>query len=526
MGASVFYQKRQDPVLALLRSVTPLSSMKTLLHILHLEDNPDDALFTDRQLKTGGLNFTIKRVESQQEFEHELESPAVDLILCDFSMPKFDGLSALKLARKMRPEVPFIFLSGTIGEEMAIKALREGATDYVLKDRLPRLVSAVKRALREAHEAVERRQMEQRLREQAELLDCARDAICLNDMHQNILYWNKSAERLYGWSSREALGKNANELLFPDDVKVPAEALRSLIRKGEWMGELHQVTKQGKNIIVESRWTLMRDAHEKPQSILVINTDITEKKQIEAQFLRTQRMESIGALAGGIAHDLNNALSPVIMGLELLRPELAKKDTTRQHLELMHSGLRRAIEMIRHILTFSRGVSGKHELVRLAPIIQEMAEFATKTFPRSIEIEASIAGGLPAVMGNSTQLHQVFLNLFVNARDAMSGGGRLSVEAATVQLDDASLPKNSGLTPGTYVLVKVSDTGHGIPPEIREKIFEPFFTTKEIGKGTGLGLSTVLGIIKTHNGFLDVTSESAKGSTFKIYLPAGATNEG
>jgi PAS domain S-box-containing protein len=494
--------------------------MKSTLHILHLEDNPDDALFTDRQLKSGGVHCTIKRVESQDEFERALEAGPVDLILCDFSMPQFDGLSALKLARKKRPDIPFIFLSGTIGEEMAIKALREGATDYILKDRLPRLVSSVKRALREAEEAVERRRMEQRLREQAELLDCARDAICLNDMHQDILYWNKSAERLYGWTSREALGKNSNELLFPDDLNAPAEALRSLIRNGEWMGELHQVTKHGKNIVVESRWTLMRDADDKPQSILVINTDITEKKQIEAQLLRTQRMESIGALAGGIAHDLNNALAPVVMSLELLRPELGKIQDGKQHLELMTAGLRRAVEMIRHILNFSRGVGGRHEVVRLAPIIEEMAEFAAKTFPRAIHIESHIADGLPSVVGNSTQLHQVLLNLFVNARDAMSGGGKLTIKADAVELDAAGLPKNSGLVPGDYVLLKVSDSGHGIPAEIRQKIFEPFFTTKEIGKGSGLGLSTVLGIVKTHNGFLDVTSEPGKGSTFKIYLPA------
>jgi signal transduction histidine kinase len=176
--------------------------------------------------------------------------------------------------------------------------------------------------------------------------------------------------------------------------------------------------------------------------------------------------------------------------------------------------------MIRHILNFSRGVGGRHDVVRLTPIIEEMAGFAAKTFPRSIHIECHVADGLPSVVGNSTQLHQVLLNLFVNARDAMSGGGKLTIKADAVELNAAGLPLNSGLAPGHYVLLKVSDTGHGIPAEIRQKIFEPFFTTKELGKGSGLGLSTVLGIVKTHNGFLDVTSEPGKGSTFKIYLPA------
>ena len=493
--------------------------MTATLHILHVEDSADDALFTDRQLKSGGLNCSIKRVETREEFEKELDRQPLDVILCDFSMPQFNGLAALKFARKKRPDVPFIFLSGTIGEELAVEALREGATDYIIKDRLSRLVSSIKRALREAAESTERRRMEQRLREQAELLDLARDAICLNDMEQNILYWNKSAERLYGWSSREAMGRNANMLLFQDDLSGPSDALRSLIRKGEWLGELHQVTKHHKKIIVESRWTLMRDVQHRPQSILVINTDITEKKQIEAQFLRTQRMESIGALAGGIAHDLNNALTPISVGIDLIRADLADKEG-KKHLEMMAASMRRAVDMVRHILNFSRGVGGSHESLRLKPLLEEMANFATKTFPRSIRIDTDIAEELPFVTANSTQLHQVLLNLCVNARDAMPDGGQLTIEANTVELGANDLPKNSGLAPGTYVRVKVSDTGHGIPPEIRQKIYEPFFTTKELGKGTGLGLSTAIGIVKTHNGFMDLETEAGKGTTFKVYLPA------
>ena len=498
--------------------------MKSTLHILHVEDNADDALFTDRQLKTGGLNCAIKRVETREDFEKELDREPLDVILCDFSMPQFNGLAALKFAQKKRPDVPFIFLSGTIGEELAIEALREGATDYIIKDRLSRLVSSIKRALRESAECAERRRMEQRLREQAELLDLARDAICLNDMQQNILYWNKSAERLYGWSSHEALGRNANELLFQDDLDGPTEALRSLIRNGEWMGELHQVTKHEKNIIVESRWTLMRDAEHKPQSILVINTDVTEKKQMEAQFLRTQRMEGIGALAGGIAHDLNNALTPISIGIDLIRADLADKES-KKHLEMMSASMRRAVEMVRHILNFSRGVGGRHETLRLKPLLDEMVHFATKTFPRSIRIETGIAEDLPSVTGNSTQLHQVLLNLCVNARDAMPNGGQLTIEAHAVKLGESDLPKNSGLSPGAYVSLRVSDTGHGIPAEIRQKIFDPFFTTKELGKGTGLGLSTAMGIVKTHNGFLDFESEPGKGTTFKVFLPVRSKTE-
>jgi two-component system cell cycle sensor histidine kinase/response regulator CckA len=496
--------------------------MKDPLHILHVEDNEDDVIFTDRRLKANGIPCAIRRVDCRDEFEAELEKGPVDLILCDFSMPKFDGLSALKIARQKRPDIPFIFLSGTIGEELAVEALREGATDYIIKDRASRLPSSIKRALRDAAQTTEARRMEERIREQAELLDRARDAICLKDMEQNILYWNKGAERLYGWASREAIGKNANELLFQDDLKPATEALPDLIRNGEWLGELHQVSKAGKRIIVESRWTLLRDSAGNPQSVLVINTDITEKKQIEAQFLRTQRLEGIGALAGGIAHDLNNALAPLLMGMELIRQEVGS-DEGKRHLEMIDSSVRRAADMVRQILAFSRGVSGQDQPVKLEPIIEEMAHFAAKTFPHGIQIETRVAEGLPIVVGNPTQLHQVLLNLCVNARDAMPTGGVLAIGAEVVTLETADLPPDGGLKPGNYVRIKVSDTGHGIPAEIQQKIFEPFFTTKELGKGTGLGLSTVLGIVKTHNGFLDVGNEPDKGAAFKVYLPANKT---
>lgn len=496
--------------------------MKVPLLIVHVEDNPADAALAEALLESSGIACKITCVKTQEAFEEALRQPVVDVILSDFSMPKFDGLSALRIARAMRPEVPFIFVSGTIGEEMAIESVKEGATDYVIKDRMSRLPFSIRRALKEAAEAAERRRMEDRIREQAALLDRARDAICLNDMSQQILYWNRSAERLYGWKVREAIGKNANELLFQDDLSGPTEALRNLIRTGEWQGELHQVTKDERKIIVESRWTLLRDSNGEPKSILIINTDITEKKQIEAQFLRTQRMETIGALAGGIAHDLNNALAPIMIAATLLHKEVKTAEGSH-FLDMLEGSAKRAADMVKQILSFSRGVSGAHEAIRIEPLVKEMSDLAKKTFPRSIAIETSVADKLPPVIGNPTQLHQVLLNLCVNARDAMENGGSLVIEASRATLNGATLPDGRRTAPGVYVVLKVSDTGHGIPPELREKIFEPFFTTKELGSGTGLGLSTVMGIIKTHGGFLDLASETGKGTTFKVYLPAKGT---
>jgi PAS domain S-box-containing protein len=492
--------------------------MKELLQIVHVEDNATDAALAYSLLESAGIKCAVTRVKTQVDFEEALKQTKLDLVISDFSMPRFDGFSALKISRQICPDVPFIFLSGTIGEELAIEALKEGAVDYVIKDRISRLPSAVQRAVREGRRAAERRLMEQRIREQAALLDCARDAICLNDMSQNILYWNKGCERLYGWSAREALGRSANDLLFQDDLACPAEALHSLIRKGEWQGELGQITRENKKIVVESRWTLMRDEAGAPKSILIINTDVTEKRQIEAQLLRTQRMETIGALAGGIAHDLNNVLTPILMGVGLLRKEMVSPESA-QMLDLMGKSARRGSEMVKEILSFSRGMSGQQTMVNLKHLIMEMIGLARTTFPGSISIRTEIADDLYPVVGNSTQFHQVLLNLCVNARDAMPKGGTLVIKARNTTSAE-NLPADCGLNAGASVLLSVSDTGHGIPPELKKKIFEPFFTTKELGQGTGLGLSTVTGIIKTHGGFLDLVSEVGHGTEFKIYLPS------
>ncbi|MDB6121046.1 MAG: sensor hybrid histidine kinase [Pedosphaera sp.] len=492
--------------------------MKESLRILHLEDSAADASLVEGMLMAGKLGCMMTVTKSKRDFEAALENGKFDLIMSDYSLPGFDGLSALQLAHKKYPEVPFIFVSGTIGEERAVETLKQGATDYITKDRLTRLVPAIQRAMIDAGAARKRQQAEDQIREQAALLDKAQDAICQNDMDQNILYWNKSAERLYGWSAKEALGKNANELLFQDDLSSPVAALKSLIRNGEWQGELHQVTKDEKKIIVESRWTLMRDQRGEPKSILVINTDITEKKQIEAQLLRTQRMESIGALAGGIAHDLNNALTPILMAANFIKDELVTEES-KKLLSIMQSSARRSVDMVKQILSFARGVGGEHTVLQIRNVIGEIVRLAEDTFPRSIQIQSKVALGLYPVKANATQIHQVLLNLCVNARDAMPSGGILSIEATNVILDEKNI-RGQQQAPGPYVLLTVTDTGHGMSPQVAERIFEPFFTTKEIGKGTGLGLFTVMGIVKTHGGFVEVSSKEGKGTMFKIHLPA------
>jgi PAS domain S-box-containing protein len=372
-----------------------------------------------------------------------------------------------------------------------------------------------------AEDITERKQAEQKIREQAALLDVATDAILVGDLDNRILFWNNSAERLYGWKAEEVLGKNANKLLYEvEDISVQLEEIqKTLLNTGEWQGELHQVTRYDKEITVESRWTLVRDEEGHPKSILVVNTDITEKKQLEAQFFRAQRLESIGTLASGIAHDLNNILSPILISAQLLQTRIS--DARNQKLlKIIETNAKRGSAAIKQVLSFARGVEGERRILQARHLISEIKHIVEETFPKSIEFYTDIAPDLWTVSADATQLHQVLLNLCVNARDAMPDGGTLRISAENLFIDQNYARMYLDARVGPHIVITVADTGTGIPPEIMDRIFEPFFTTKEKGKGTGLGLSTVIGIIKSHGGFVQVSNNVGKGTQFQVFLPA------
>ncbi len=368
-------------------------------------------------------------------------------------------------------------------------------------------------------ELAERKQAEQRISEQAALLNVATDAIFVLDLENQILFWNKGAEHLYGWQVKEALGQLVNELLSKEMKPSLADAQKAVVSEGEWSGELSQVQKSGQEIIVLSRWTLVRDESGQPKSILVVNTDITQKKQLEAQFLRAQRLESIGTLASGIAHDLNNVLGPVMMIAELLQLKIPDKQSQQLLAELKNSA-KRGANLVKQVLSFARGIESQRTQVQLRHLLLEIQQIIARTFPKSIKVYTDVSPTLWTVYADATQLHQVLMNLVVNARDAMPDGGTLSICAENLFIDENYARMNLEATVGPYSVITVSDTGTGMLPEILERIFEPFFTTKEVGKGTGLGLSTVIGIIKSHGGFVLVSSEIGQGSQFKVYLPA------
>lgn len=371
----------------------------------------------------------------------------------------------------------------------------------------------------------ERREAEERLREQAAMLDQAADAIMVRDLQDRIRFWNRSAERLYGWTAAEAQGRDANQLLYKHASLDLREAHRVVVEKGEWAGELRQVTKDGKEIIVASRWTLMREADGRPKSKLIINTDLTEKKKLEAQFLRTQRMESLGTLASGIAHDLNNVLAPIVMAVDLLRA-VVPEEAQETLLAPLQASAEHGTEMVKQVLSFTRGGEGqRHPFLQVKYIIRDIEKMLRHTLPKTIEMQISVSPNLCTITADATQIQQVLMNLCVNARDAMPGGGRLTVGAENVAFDENYARMHPEAKPGDYLLLKVADTGTGIPADIVDRVFDPFFTTKEKGKGTGLGLSTVLGIVKSHGGFIEIDTKPGQGTLFSIYLPAAGAME-
>ncbi len=491
--------------------------MAQKLRILHLEDNFGDAELIDSAITAEWPQCEIFQVKNGDAFRSALETKGFDLVLSDFSLPQYNGLAALRFVLEHHSEVPFILISGTLGEEQAVESLKQGATDYVLKQRLTRLVPAIRRALSEAEERQQRVRAEQQVRRQAAYLDEARAAIHVRDSQGIIRYWNKGAERIYGWTESEAMGRAADELL--SNMDHPAlVAPGQVAAQGEWTGELNRVTKANTSVIVESRWTLLSENETGLHSTLVIDTDITERKNLEAQFLRAQRLETIGALAGGIAHDLNNILAPIIMVADVIREELPAE--SRSLLDTARASAERGAGLVKQILSFARGVAGQHQVLQIPEVVAEIVKMARDTFPRSIKVETFFESGLYHVKGDRTQMQQVLMNLFVNARDAMAKGGSLRVEVRNLMLEQKETQMQTMTASGPHVLIKVADTGEGIPAHLVSKIYQPFFTTKAMGKGTGLGLSTVLSIIKTHNGFVEVESESEKGTTFFVYLPA------
>ena len=373
-------------------------------------------------------------------------------------------------------------------------------------------------------DVTQRKLDEERILQQASLLDKTKDAILVCDLKYRISYWNKGAELLYGWQTEDVLGKDICDVLSGGDDAQLLAAQKTFAQKDEFKIEANQTTRNNITVVVKSRWDLVRNEQNQPDYFLIINTDVTEQKKIEEQLLRAQRMESIGTLASGIAHDLNNVLSPILMATDLLAIKATDDDSARW-LAMVRENTKRGADLIRQVLSFASGVDGKRTFIQLKHIVNDLVKVLQETFPKSITVKFDIEPELSPISADPTQIHQVLMNLCVNARDAMPSGGTLTITAKNTLLDENYARMNLEAEAGSYIVVTVTDTGTGMPPEISKRIFDPFFTTKGIGKGTGLGLATALSIVKSHGGFIVVDSEIGRGTQFSVYLPASASAE-
>jgi two-component system cell cycle sensor histidine kinase/response regulator CckA len=371
--------------------------MSDPLRILHLEDNPQDAELIQAALKADGITCEVARVESKSDFIAALDAGNVDLVLSDFSLPNFDGLSAIELAQERCPDIPVILVSGTLGEELAIDSLKKGATDYVLKERLSRLGPAVRRAMKEVHTT-------------------------------------------------------------------------------------------------------------------------SEHRQLEAQFIQSQKMEVLGQLAGGVAHDFNNILAIIWGCSESILKGLSTQDPLRGDAEEILHATERAITLTRQLLVFSRSQTSQPIILDLNEILENMDKMLRRLINESIEMTVVPGRSLGRIKADPGQIGQVLMNLVVNARDAMPNGGRLTIETKNVSLSENEA-KAAGLGPGPYVALMIRDTGVGITDKVKDRLFEAFFTTKPKGKGTGLGLATCQTISRECGGHIGFTSEVGKGTIFTVYFP-------
>jgi len=506
--------------------------VKTLLRILHLEDSPRDAELIRSLLEEEGVDFEVAHVTNKETFEAAITKSSFDVILSDFALPNYNGLTALDFARLNAPHVPFILVSGTVGEEVAVQSLKTGATDYILKQNPTRLGQAIWRALEEAKERAKRQRAEEALQKSEERFQFAtratNDVIWDWDLQTNNFWRNENFNKVFGYRPEEIESgvESWTNRIHPEDRDRVISGLHAFGEQGGnvWSDEYRFRRGDGTYAHVFDRGYVIHDAAMNPMRMIGAMMDTTERKRLEAQFLRAQRMESIGALAGGIAHDLNNVLSPILMVADVLQNEFTSPQD-RQMLEIVKASAGRGSDMVKQILSFARGVSGEHTILQIKHLVTDIEKLLQSTFPRSIQIQKEFDKNLHLVKGDATQLHQVLMNLCVNARDAMPDGGSLVIEAVNVVLENKSTPMQPEPVSGPYIVLTVTDTGHGIPPDLLEKIYEPFFTTKGLGKGTGLGLSTVLGIVKTHNGFVEVTSRVNEGTTFQVFLPASALTE-
>jgi len=519
------------------------------LRVLLVEDSPTDAKLVLHALRDTGRTVESRRVETAAAMREALEKETWDLVISDWSMPDFSAPAALATLRASTLDLPFIIVSGTIGEDTAVDAMRAGAHDYVLKDRLNRLAPAVERELRECQERGARRQTEIALQEsQARFQRLSASGIIgitIADVDGGIFDANETYLKMLGYSRDDLLAGRLrwSDLTPPDADHVMASSRAQLETSGvaqPW--EMESLRKDGSRIPL-----LVGVAMLDQSKCIAFALDLSALKRAEAdkarlgleareeqagreraekalrvseeQLRHAQKMEAVGRLAGGVAHDFNNVLSVILGYGGLMLGSLNPSDPLHGDVDEICKAASRAADLTRQLLLFSRHQVLEPRVVDLHDVLTGMAKMVRRILGEDVELVMAAPMTIGRVRVDPSHIEQVILNLVVNARDAMPTGGTITIETSSVVLDESYCSSHLRSAPGPYVMMAVTDTGIGMDRATQERIFEPFFTTKEPGKGTGLGLSTVFGIIQRSGGSIWVDSEPGKGSCFKVYLP-------
>ena len=495
--------------------------------ILMLEDSPLDAELTLARLEKAGIEHRVTRVETRADFLAALEGCRPDLILADFVLPDFDGLSALDLAQVRCPEVPFIFVSGALGEERAIDSLLRGATDYVLKQRPERLVPAVQRALAESGVRTEHRRAEAAIRESEERVRLAMAAGRMVawdlDLDGGRITWSREAHEIFGGPDG-ALPSTFDELLAvlaPADRRRVKDAVeRGIERPSDRTIEFRWPRPDGSDASVSISARMMTDGEGRPTRLVGIATDVTQQRRAEEHLRQVQRMEALGRLAGGMAHEANNQMAVVIGFTDFLLRRDDVNAEARSDLEQIRRAAARTAAVTQQLLTFSRRQVVRPEVLELTAVIDGFAPVLRRTLGESSRLECRLGRPRYVRLGLG-QIEQVLLNLALNAVDAMPVGGVLTIEVTDATLPSEALGPRQGfeVRPGRYAQLAISDTGTGMDQDTVDRIFEPFFTTKDVGKGSGLGLAAVYGIVKQADGYVWARSRVGHGTTIQVYLP-------
>jgi len=496
-----------------------------LLRLLIVEDSAEDAEMSVRELRKAGYTLVYERVDTLEAMRSLLHWEW-DLILADYKMPNFSGLDALAEFKTWKRDVPFIVVSGAIGEECAVEAVKVGAQDYVLKDRLSRLGPVVQRAMKDAADRREYRRI-QRDRDRADealrasearlrvILESVQTGIMIVDPESHvILEVNRELSEMVQLPAHQIVGSVChkfvcpaakNQCPFTDLSQVIDHSERILLRAD---GSQIPVLKTVRQVVINGRRQLIESV-----------VDISELKRLQEQVVLSQKMEAIGQLAGGVAHDFNNILQVILGYAEVLRHNIPADDKGYEGIDNIYQAAQRAAMLTRQLLVFSRRQMVAPTVLEMNQVIENVRVLIEHLVGEGIVLTVKCHPSLPAVFADSSQLEQLLLNLVVNARDAMPAGGSLAISAWPVVLTESQIAAMSDARPGSFVAVSVTDTGVGMEPEIMKHVFEPFFTTKGAGNASGLGLSVAYGIARQHDGWIHVESQAGKGSTLTLFLP-------